>query len=362
MSATAADDPAENAGEVQRFPCGSCGALLTYRPGTTSLTCAWCGHENPIAASRAELVVEELDYHQWLERLESDAPKDEQAVVACGACGAEVERPADLEAFRCPYCAAPLAAGETVRRSIRPAALLPFGIDHDRAHRAFGTWLEGLWLAPTRLRREARREGKLRGLYVPYWTFDAESTTSYRGERGDDYWVTVGKRRVRRTSWSGAAGVVGRDFDDLLVPATRSLPAPMLNALEPWDLGALTAYGPEWLAGFETEIYRIDLEQGFAIARAAMEARIRADVERDIGGDHQRIHAMHPRFENVRFKHVLLPLWVAAYRFRGKVYRFTVNARTGEVHGERPWSAWKIALLVIAGLAIIALVAVLTQG
>jgi hypothetical protein len=41
------------------------------------------------------------------------------------------------------------------------------------------------------------------------------------------------------------------------------------------------------------------------------------------------------------------------------VYQVVVNARTGEVQGERPYSAWKIAALVGVILLILAIFLVL---
>ncbi|MBV9774716.1 MAG: hypothetical protein JO040_12240, partial [Gemmatimonadetes bacterium] len=78
----------------------------------------------------------------------------------------------------------------------------------------------------------------------------------------------------------------------------------------------------------------------------------------DIGGDEQRIHSTDTRYDDVTFKHILLPVWISAYRYREKVYRRLVNARTGEVQGERPWSWIKIALLVlfVAALVIVGVV------
>ena len=50
---------------------------------------------------------------------------------------------------------------------------------------------------------------------------------------------------------------------------------------------------------------------------------------------------------------MLLPLWICSYRYKRKIYRFLVNARTGEVQGQRPWSWVKITLtaLVVAAVA-----------
>ena len=163
----------------------------------------------------------------------------------------------------------------------------------------------------------------------------------------------VRTRLVTKVRWSPAAGVVSRFFDDVLVLASRSLPRAVTERLEPWDLAQLLPYREEYLSGFRSEMYQVELDQGFERAREIMAPTIQRDIQRDIGGDHQRIHAADTHYGEIRFKHILLPVWMSAFRFRDRVYRFVVNGRSGEVQGERPYSPWKIAFAVLLGLLLL---------
>jgi hypothetical protein len=147
---------------------------------------------------------------------------------------------------------------------------------------------------------------------------------------------------------------VSRDFDDVLVVGSSSLPRELAEELEPWDVGNLVPYADEYLPGFIAERYQVDLRHGWSRAEERMEEVIRSDVKRDIGGDHQRIHSLDTTHGRVTYKHVLLPMWICSYRYRDKIYRFLVNARTGEVQGQRPWSWVKITLaaLLVAAVAL----------
>jgi hypothetical protein len=156
--------------------------------------------------------------------------------------------------------------------------------------------------------------------------------------------------RVQKVRWRAVSGRVSRFFDDVLVLASQSLPKRYTDALEPWDLSQMEPYRPEFLAGFRAEGYQVDLEAGFAEARLRMDRVIERDVKFDIGGDRQRIGRIDTTLSDVTFKHVLLPVWMAAYKYRGQSYRFVINGRTGRVQGERPYSAWKIAGAVLLGL------------
>ena len=151
--------------------------------------------------------------------------------------------------------------------------------------------------------------------------------------------------------WRPASGMVARNFDDLLVVGSTSLPRDLAEELEAWDLENLVAYADEYLSGFIAERYQVDLKQGWNRAAERMDQVIRRDVGRDIGGDHQRIHSVRTRHSDLTYKHVLLPMWICSYRYRSKVYRFLINARTGEVQGQRPWSRVKIVLTVLAAAA-----------
>lgn len=349
--------------EPRRFPCTQCGASLEYLPGSEVLRCPHCGYENRILPS-AEPILEQ-DFRRTLHELAGTAPVSEKVAVHCDSCGASYSFAAATHAGQCPFCGAPVVAKTESHRELQVQALLPFRVDRDRARTLFRQWLGKLWFAPGGLRDYARNDARLTGMYVPYWTYDAATTTTYRGERGDNYQVQErylaienGRevervRIVTKIRWTPAAGVVSRFFDDVLVLASRSLPRAVTERLEPWDLANLEPYREEYLSGFQSEMYQIPLDQGFERAREIMAPTIRRDIERDIGGDHQRIHAADTRYGEIRFKHILLPVWMSAFRFRDKVYRFVVNGRTGEVQGERPYSPWKIALAILLAALLI---------
>jgi DNA-directed RNA polymerase subunit RPC12/RpoP len=339
---------------TRQFPCAQCGAKVEFAPGTDSLHCPYCGHETSIPAS-ADLVAEQ-DFAATLASLERTAVMEDVPSVSCTSCAAHIEPPPNTEAFPCPYCGSSIVVTTRSEHLIKPQALLPFKVPRDEAVKLFRRWLHTRWFAPNALKKFARLDDRLRGLYTPYWTYDASTASRYTGERGDNYTVRVGKRTQTRIRWRPASGQVARDFDDVLVVGSRSLPRELAEKLEPWDVASLVPHADEYLSGFLAERYQIDLREGWKRATERMDEVIRQDVRRQIGGDHQRIHTLQTRHSDITYKHVLLPLWICSYRFRDKVFRFLVNARTGEVQGQRPWSAIKIALAVAAVVALLILI------
>ena len=347
--------------DVSQYPCSSCGAILSYRPGQRTLHCDFCGSDTPIPQAdpqRLRAAVRELDFRSALEGLAGGAATEVTQIVRCDSCGAEVEFDPNNHARECPFCATPLVADPTPDRHIRPQALLPFAIGASEARDRIARWLGSRWFAPNGLKTFARTSSKLTGIYTPYWTFDARTETIYAGRRGDPYTVTVrgpkGEPRVEtRIRWTPVQGRTARDFDDVLVLGSTSLPEAETEALNPWDLNSLEPYARDYLAGFRAETYTVPLDQAWVRARRKMEAVIAQDVRMAIGGAQQQVTRSDTRMGGVTFKHVLLPVWVAAYRYRGRLWQVVINGRTGEVQGERPYSVWKIALAVLAALVLL---------
>lgn len=359
-------DSADGAGR----PCAQCGADLTFDPDLGLLACAYCGHRQPPPDTPAG-ALRELDYAEALGDAMRGAELETQRVVSCDSCGARSVMPPTLEAARCAFCAAPLLAEVRDHRQFRPQAILPFAISEDKARARLARWLGSRWFAPGDLKTRASRSGGLRGVYLPFWTFDAAATVEYAGMRGDVHhvtrWATVrrnGKtRRIRKRvpeiRWSPRRGRFAHAFDDVLALASKSLPDRLARRLadaRAFDLQAMAPHSRDYLAGFEAEVYQVDLEEGYAAARSVMDLVLRREARLAIGGDRQKITRLDAVYDDVAFKHVLLPVWIAAYRYRGRVYRYIVNGRTGAVIGERPWSAWRVGLAAAGAAGVAALV------
>lgn len=357
-------------GDEHRWPCDSCGADLRFTPGAKTLTCDHCGHVQAIPEV-PEGRGPRLGEIPLRRGMEDDLRSDMQETRAtpCPNCGAVIEFQGASHATECPFCATPVVVGTGTHRQIKPQAVLPFVLTEPQARKAMTDWLGRLWFAPNGLQEYARKGRAMTGVYTPYWTFDAATRSQYAGQRGVHYTeqhsvMVNGKRETRsvtKTRWSAKRGWVSRAFDDVLVLASRSLPQGYTQNLAPWKLDDLAAYRPDFLAGFTAEGYTVPLEEGHQTARSIMEGIIRDDVRRDIGGDEQQIDRVNTDWSAETFKHILLPVWLAVYKFDGRTFRFVVNGQTGKVQGERPWSKWKIAFAVILVLIVLGAVILASQ-
>lgn len=355
---------------MKRFPCPGCQADLEFDPKTTGMKCPYCGHEEPVPQEQPGRVVKSHGLKayltpkaEWLARLADNAVQ-----VTCDSCSATTEFTPPEVAGECPFCGARLVAQPIAADPlIAPQGVLPFAISKKEAVAAIRKWLASRWFAPDELKKLAQQEG-IYGVYLPYWTYDSQTTTRYTGERGQHYFQTERycdvdekgqfvwkERKVRKTRWQPATGSVKRHFSDLTVPATTSVSESRLQSLEPWDLSQVVSYEPAFLSGFRAQRYQRDLGSGFERAKELMAGTIYHDVCKAIGGDEQRVHRVETSYSEESFRHLLFPVWIAAYRFNGKVYQVLINARNGDVQGARPYSMTKVILLALALIALIAL-------
>jgi len=362
------DNPAPERRSNHDFPCKSCGSDMRFDPRGGQLTCNHCGNSEPLNIRGTDPwalkdAIQERDFRAAVQNRLPEADLETTQVLNCNSCGAQVEFEPAVHASECPFCASPVVTDTGEHRHIKPSAVLPFVLDEEAAHTAMKSWLGRLWFAPSGLKRYAKRKGtRMDGVYVPYWTFDAQTRSAYQGQRGTVYYEThrvivdgrATNQRVAKIRWRNVAGRVQRFFDDVLVLGSKSLPKKFTDALPPWDMSLLEPYAPEFLAGMRAEAYTLEVDEAFHEARAVMDRVIERDVRFDIAGDRQRIAHIDSDISDVTFKHILLPIWVAAYRYRGKSYRFVVNGQSGRVEGERPYSAFKIFLAVLAALLLAA--------
>lgn len=339
----------------EAFKCNSCGAPLVYKPGTNSMLCEHCGSTESIVNLETKFVVQ--NYEDFIKGYKPEYFQ-ESKVVECTNCHATATVDENLKTMRCPYCDVPLI--ETMvhsERSVKPKYLTPFQIPKNRVPSILKGWADKLWFAPNKIKRAILEPQSLRGIYAPYWLYNADTRTKYSGLRGDYYTVVVGSGKNRRTEtrirWSNRSGMVQNSYRSLLQQGTTSVDQMTLKNIGHWDLTKLVGYNPSYLSGFITEKYKIDIQKAFEKAKEQIKNEEKISVNRDIGGNVQKITAMHTEYDNVEFSHILLPFYISSFIYGNKSYKFFINGQTGTITGDRPYSAWKITFAVLIALIIL---------
>jgi len=337
------------------FTCKNCGAPLRFSPIYNSLSCEFCDTQEPIEKSNQE--IKEYSFKEALNRLSKQYEKEISKEITCNKCAATFSMTPYSVSSNCPYCGTP--AITEFLKEIEPKSLLPFHISQKKAQEFFKKWIGSLWFAPSKLKKFLTGEYKLKGYYLPHWTYDSDTNTQYSGERGDVYYVNVERTvvvngreerqtvREARIQWTAVRGEVENSFDDIIVGASKTISHTILDNLEPWHTEVLIPFNKKYILGFDSEEYTIGLDNGFEFAKVKMDGVIRQTIKQEIGGDQQRISRMNTHYHNTTYKNVLFPIWTAEFKWNNKTYSYAINGQTGKVTGERPYSWLKIITLIL---------------
>lgn len=359
------ENEAPRTAEALGFPCKSCGHQMAYSPAHGKLFCAYCQSEVAIDSECREAP----EYLYYPSEGRYDAPAWDllgTRTLTCPSCGADTVLSAATVTANCPYCGSHYVTeltAEEKEESIRPESLVPFRVPKEKAAAQFAEWAKGRRLSPRAFRR-ARHNTEMQGLYVPFFTYDASLTTHYSGQGGirrtEVYTVRVnGKTQTRTrtvTDWYPISGTEQLSFDDIPCPATKKLDLALFRRLGAYSMKVLSVYNPAYLAGFLAERYSVGLGEGFDSVRHTMELRMEQHIKATRHYDTYRFMQYDHHYKDVRFKHFLLPLWLATYRYRDKVYQFMVNGETGKVAGRAPLSPWKIFFIVLGAIGFLGLI------
>jgi len=343
------------------FTCPSCGAPQKFSPATGKLVCEFCRTQTAIEISQD--IIHEYEFTEAVATLNTQKNQVIEKNIRCEKCGGSFTLTPYSFSSNCPYCDTP--AITDFIREITPKSLLPFTLTHKEAQVRFQKWVGSRWFAPNAFKKYLDQDNTLTGYYLPYWTYDSDSVSPYRGLRGNVYYVTVTKTVVRngrqqrvrvqepRINWTPVSGTVYVSFDDVTIGASKTISRAILDSLEPWNTTKLVPYDEKYLSGFEAEEYTVGLDNGFEYAKAKMDYKIKQNIRQDIGGDQQQIQSVHTQHNNVTYKNVLFPVWTASFQWKNKEYHYAINAQSGKIVGERPYSYVKIALAVLFVMSVV---------
>lgn len=360
---------------ARKFPCPQCGADVVWHPGSKRLRCDYCGFQQDVAPSGAANSgaavtaaatgpisgAPEVPSARFVgERKLADGLAQggdlgwgaERKAVRCTKCGALETFEPGVAAKACGFCGSPaVVEAPTDANLVRPEGVLPFTVAKNDALQRFRGWLSSLWFRPSNLKERAAVSG-IQGIYIPFWTFDADSRSEWSAEAG----YRRGSGKNARVEWRHASGTLDHRFDDLPLPASQGIDAATARELEPFPTAELVAYDPSYLSGFLAEEYAVGLAEAQTLARQRMDETLREACRSEVPGDECRNLRVSTVYSHWHYKSGLVPVWIAAYVYQGKSFRYVVNGATGKATGTAPWSWVKIGFAVLAALIVLGLI------
>ncbi len=339
--------------------CPQCGGVMDFNPSTGNLKCPYCDYEEEIKTEASTpKKAEELDFYA----AEHTANKDwgvETKTVLCKACGAESIYDALQTSAVCPFCGSNQVMDANVQDTIAPGGVVPFCISDKEASQLFHKWIKKRWFCP-KLAKDSAKPKRFKGIYLPYWTFDANTVSSYKGEYGIDHTKRDrdGNTRVV-TDWHRTSGTHREFFNDELVLASTNHDISILRKLEPFDTEHNKTYEPEYIAGFVAERYSLGLKDAWNKAMGSIKEKLKHHIAEDMKQEHRadrvRSLSVSTEYRDITYKYLLLPIWISNFKYNDQVYQFMVNGQTGKVAGKTPISIPKVIITVIGVIALIAL-------
>jgi Zn finger protein HypA/HybF involved in hydrogenase expression len=339
---------------LQKFNCPACGAEAVWTPSKKSLVCPYCGTNSASELKTDPSTIQENDLLQALRDLPADEMgwAAEKKTVRCQSCNAVSVFDPKRVAQNCDFCGSPsLIALDDVKAPVRPSSLLPFNVADTKVREDIRQWYNSHWFAPNALGGKALTD-TLHGIYLPYWTFDAQVHGDWEAEAGTYYYTRDNEGKSQRhVRWEYASGSLNHFFDDLLVPASRGVHPALLSEVEPFPTtDKLVPYDPGYVSGWVVEQYQIDLSNAASASHQSMEKNMTSLCSQQVPGDTQRGLRVATQYSGQTFKHVLLPVWLLSYTYGSKSYQVIVNGYTGKIAGEYPISWVKVMLVTLAVL------------
>lgn len=336
--------------------CPCCGGVMDFDPATGGLHCPYCDYREKIEAAEAEDEgsAQELDFTD-ADRTENCDWGAAKKIVICKACGAQSVYDELQIANECPYCGSNQVMEEKGKETMAPGGVVPFKVTAKEAASRFASWIRRKLFCP-RAAKESAKPGAFKGVYLPYWTFDAHTESDYEGEYGIDRKVKRGDQVKTVTDWYPVRGHYREDFDDELVLASARYEEALMRDVEPFNTADNKKYKPEYAAGFIAERYSIGLKDAWERAKSFIKRKLESNIEAKIAdehrADHARVKRVNTSYRNVTYKYLLLPVWLSTYQFKGKTYHFMVNGQTGNAGGSTPLSALRIAIAIVLVIAV----------
>ena len=342
--------------ETAAIKCSGCGAEMTYDIQSGNLKCNHCGAEQKI----------EADDSVWRRQLTDEIMKDkgnwsDARVHRCDGCGAKEVLERKNINIRCAFCGSTSIVSTDELCGIKPDCIIPFKIDPTNSQTIFLKWIKSRIWAPRSFKTADIRE-RMNSLYIPSWAFTSQVFSTYRGTLGRQVQTT---RRgpngqmmtTYKTVYFNVSGQMNKHYTDFLVQSSDRISPINFNKLKPFDVKEKKPYRTEFIAGIITEHYSRSLEACFSDFSNHIRSDLRRDIMRRHNADTVSKLDIKLDFPTREFNYILLPLYIANYKYKTKTYNFFVNGVTGKIVGKYPVSKLKITLLIL-GIAVVSIIGI----
>lgn len=328
--------------------CEKCGNNLKYSPNDGALKCEKCGAKETIEFSSNNAKMPYNDVNDgalvaWLQ---------EQKYIKCKSCGSTIELKNNEISIDCPYCDSQNIVVEKEIKGLYPSSIVRFAFDKTQASINFQKQVKKKFMAP-RSFKKLLPENEIEGFYFPAFSFDADTSSTYRGVlyryethgTGDNRHTTVVRFNIK--------GDLDFKHRDVLVESSSRLTQFELKSLLPFDFSLKADFKPEYMLGYIVEQYNEPFRNAVSKSAEICKEQIRNAILSKYSYDGVDKLDVQSIYSNKCYAYCMMPVYTFEFMYKDKKYITYMNGQTGKVGSGLPISKVKVAFGIILSVLIV---------
>lgn len=327
---------------LQDFKCPCCDGAISFDSHAQQLKCPYCDTEfdvETLDAYTQSLLEKGQDSYRWEENQQKNWQEEELTNLCsyvCQSCGGELIADQNTAATTCPYCGNAVVMTEKVSGNLRPDFVIPFKLDKKAAKEALKKHYQGKLLLPKAFKTENHIE-KIKGIYVPFWLFDAKVDAHIRYKATRTRIWSDSRYNYTETSHYAVIRAGSVEFEWVPVDGSSKIDDTLMESVEPYDFSQAEDFRTAYLAGYLADKYDVDAESSIPRANARMKESTEAAFASTVIG----YNSVVPTNANIQLtggktRYALYPVWLLNTTWQGKKYTFAMNGQTGKMVGDLP--------------------------
>lgn len=338
--------------EISNYRCMSCGGSLKFSSEKQKLLCESCGTEYDV--SEYEAAVAESGQQDYQAKTDEwDIHGEGLVVYECRNCNGEAVGDETMASTKCPYCESPIVISSKFEGSLKPDLVIPFQKDKKAAESALREHVNKIKLAPAKFKM-GNHIKEVKGVYVPFWLFDADVHASAQYEATKVEKHSDAKYQYKETSYFDVYREGDMRFENVPADASKQMDDKLMDSIEPYDVSAAVPYSSAYMAGYLANRYDVTAEECQPRADERMKSTAK-DMLRGQVKDYNTVSSKKETFDKVSssYKYALYPVWILNTFWNGNKYVFAMNGQSGKLVGDVPYSKgkfWGVLLGVLAAI------------
>lgn len=312
------------------YSCKNCAGNLQFDIESGKLKCSHCKSLfDPYEVSGGKEADGEQEY--------------EVTVFTCPQCAGRIYSMDTQALAYCSFCGASSVLEGRLEHMERPKYIIPFTVSKEDCKRLYSEKLKKEGYAPNWL-KDAEHIDSFRGIYVPYWIYNASQKGSV-----EVLATKAIKKTIDKVSGYTVYGDLECEYRGVAFDASAAFEDEISEQLAPYDMRKLQDFSPAFLSGFYADI--ADVKEDVYMFRAEEIINRATTSYINTQPELYGYNVEHTPFASDTY-HTLMgkaelamfPVWLLTYRRNGRVAYVAVNGQSGKLAARLPIDRRKYAV------------------